>query len=188
MKVSAVTPSADASDPSHPDHDRWVKDVTLKREAEWANRLGLPIRVAEQENQRLLELAERKQPGKQKATKRKARQANHNIGHAARAANRGVTKTAPRPMVANAHLSPCGRCGTCHRCKRERRVAAMCVRANQGDMRFVGVLWRLWAFAAAAKAGTGKFAEMTPGDANRAVIRKLEEVCDQTVSVMGEWR
>ena len=187
MKVQAVTPSDAAADPSHPDHDRWVKEVTLKREVEHATRLGLPLRVAEAENQRLLEIADKKGPPP-KLAKKRPRQADHNIGHAARTRARGVQRRAPRPLVAGAHLSPCGRCGTCLRCRREKRVNAMTVLARQGDLSMVATLWKLAIYASQAQSGLGQFATMSPRDANRMVIRRLEEVCDATIPLMGEWR
>ncbi len=55
MKVAATEIPDAASNPTHPDHDRWVKDRTLRMEVEHAKVLGLPLRIAEQENQRLLD-------------------------------------------------------------------------------------------------------------------------------------
>lgn len=66
MKITAVTPSDAASDPKHPDHDRWVKETTLKIEVEHAKRLGLSFRDAETENAYWLQRAEakaREKPG-----------------------------------------------------------------------------------------------------------------------------
>jgi hypothetical protein len=44
--VKAVTPSAAAASPSHPDHARWVKERTLKQEIEHATLIGGTLRVS----------------------------------------------------------------------------------------------------------------------------------------------
>lgn len=193
MKISAVTVPDAASDPAHPDHDRWVKERTLKMEIEHAKVLGLPMRFAEAENQRLLERSEQiakdKKPALGKKKKAPAITPEHaRQNRAERKAARGVTVKWAAPEVAGAKLSPCGRCGTCIRCKREKRVFAMSIKARAGDLKFAVVLWRLAMYAQQAQDGTGRFAGVSPSDANRMVIRRLEEVCDATIPTMGEWR
>lgn len=191
MKVDAVSVPDSASDPAHPDHDRWVKERTLKMEIEHAKVLGIPLRVAEQENQRLLERAERIASDKPKLTRKKkppGTSAGQRVSRAQRIASRGVTVRHAQPLVMGASLSPCGRCGTCRRCKREKRVFAMSQKAKEGDHKFVVILWQLAMFAQQAQDGTGRFAGLSPRDANQMVIRRLEDVCDATVPAMGEWR
>lgn len=188
MKVAAVTPSEDASNPSHPDHDRWVKEKTLKMEVDHANALGLPLRYAETENLRLLERSERIANDKPKGLSKKKHAPGTNAGHGERQKKRGVTVRAAKPIVPGMKLSPCGRCGTCVRCKREKRVFAMSLKAREGDHKFTVILWRLAMYAQQAQDGTGPFVGTNPADANRMVIRKLEEVCDATVPTMGPWR
>jgi hypothetical protein len=159
-----------------------LKDRTLKMEVEHAKRLGLPLRFAEQENVRLLERSEQIAKESKPAPKKKP-----NIGHAQRKERRGVTTRVAQPLVRAAALSPCGRCGTCRRCKREKRIFAMSQKAKQGDLKFALVLWRLGMYAQQAQDGTGPFVGVSPRDANRMVIRRLEEVCDATVRTMGPW-
>lgn len=184
MTVQAITPSDAAADPAHPDHDRWVKERTLAMEVEHAKRVGLPLRVAEAENLRLLELADKKGPPA-KLTKK---QPKKNKGHAARVDGRGVMKRAPRQLVQGARVSPCGRCGTCLGCRRERRIQAMSHAALQGELKWVAVIWKLGIYAQMASSCTGPFSGMTKRDANRILIRRLEDVCDASVPQMGPWR
>lgn len=187
MKVSVVTIPDAASDPAHPDHDRWVKDKTLKMEIDHAQAIGLSARDAEVENLRLLNRAERLANDKpQKLTKKQP--PGTNVGSAARKKKRGVFVREASPLVSGAKLSPCGRCGTCLRCKREKRVFAMSLKAREGDRRFALILWQLAMYAQQAQDGTGRFAGVNPRDANRMVISKLEEVCDGTIPFMGQWR
>lgn len=183
MKVSAVTPSELASDPTHPDHDRWVKERTLKMEIDHAKAVGLPLRVAEAENIRLLERAERIA----RETPAAPVKSKKNVGSEQRKKDRGVTTKVAKPVPLAVRLSPCGRCGTCRRCFREKRILAMSQKARAGDHKFAVVLWNLGMYAQQAKDGTGPFVGIPPRDANRMVIRKLEEICDATVPQMGPW-
>ena len=189
MKVEAVTPTADASSPAHPDHDRWVKDYTLKMEADHAKRLGLSFRDAEDENNRQLVRSEAiaKAAPQRAATPPRTDSKPPREGHADRVAKRGVLKRPPKRRVVGAQLSPCGRCGTCRRCKREKRVFLMTQKAKAGDLKYVVILWNLGIYAQQAKDGTGPFVGIKPRDANRMVIRKLEDVCDGTVPSLGPW-
>lgn len=192
MKISAVTVPDAASDPKHPDHERWVKEYTLKMEVEHAQRLGLSSRHAETENQRLLErsaqIAKDKKPTAAKKRKPAAITPEQSRKtRAERKAARGVTVRHAKPLVAGAKLSPCGRCGTCRRCKREKRIFAMSLKAREGDLKFAVVLWQLAMYAQQAQDGTGRFVGVKPADANRMVIARLEEVCDATVKTMGPW-
>ena len=190
MKITPVSVPDAASNPAHPDHDRWVKERTLKMEIEHAKVLGLPLRVAEAENQRLLERSAQIAKDKKQSLSKKKDAPGTSVArsHSARKAARGVTVRAAKPLISGAKLSPCGRCGTCKRCKAEKRVFAMSLKAKQGDLKFAVVLWQLAMYAQQAQDGTGKFVGIKPADANRMVIRRLEEVCDATVPTMGEWR
>lgn len=188
MKVTAVTPVAAASDPLHPDHDRWVKETTLKMEVEHANRVGRSLRQAENENRFWLERAEAKarglkdRPGTPKQHKRKTREE--------RLAERPVTVRTAKPEAPKtwARISPCGRCGECIRCRREKRVLLMSQRAKEGDLKFAAILWKLGMLGMNARDLTGPYAEMNVRDANRALIRELEDICDSTVMQWGPWR
>lgn len=188
MKIAAVTPTDAASDPKHPDHDRWVKEHTLKLEVEHARRLGRSFRQAEDENRFWLERAEQrarglKEPaGTPKLRKRKTRE----------------ERLAERPVVVRPSkikkdvglrgLSPCGRCGVCIACKREKRVYLMAIKAKQGDAKFDRIIKQLWLNSMMANCCTGPFTGMTRIDAARKMERELEDICDATVMQMGPWR
>lgn len=190
MKVSAVTPSAAASDPLHPDHDRWVKETTLAMEVEHAKRLGLGLRTAENENAHWLKRSEAlAREGKPEQVPSKNQRKPGRKTREERLAERPVERKFVRAksLVTGAQLSPCGRCGTCRRCMRERRVYAMSLKAKEGDLKFIPILWRLGMHAMAARDRTGKYAGMSVRDANRALIRLVEDVCDATVMQMGPW-
>jgi hypothetical protein len=188
VKISAVTPDDAASDPAHPDHDRWVKDRTLAMEARHAAVQGRTFRQAETENAFWLARAEamargHKDPvGKPQQRKRKTREE--------RLANRPVQVRAAKPEkpVTLARLSPCGRCGICRACKREKRVLLISQRAKQGDMKFVTIMWRLSVDGMHALTCSGRFKGLTKRDANRKLMAELEDICDSTVMQMGPWR
>lgn len=186
MKVEAVAPAADASSPAHPDHDRWVKERTLQMEVEHAERLGLTFRDAEAENLRQLERSEAIAKAAPIVTPATNRQAPRD-GHGERVAKRGVFKRAPKPTVRNARLSPCGRCGLCRHCKIERRLFLMCQKAKAKDLKYVVVMWRLGMMGEQAAKRIGPFFGMSKRDADRKLVRILEDACDATVPSMGPW-
>lgn len=181
MKIAAVTPPDAASDPAHPDHDRWVKDRTLKMEIEHAQRVGLTLRDAESENARLLARAEQKakqapvvaKPGTS-STRARAR----------RHADRGITRKAPKKP---AHTRECV-CGTCTPCRRKMRVAAIFQRRNAGDVTMKQHADDLFMAFLAATTSKGAFTGLRPRDARRALAAKVDSICDSTVFFMGPWR
>lgn len=190
MKVTSVTPTAAAASPSHPDHARWVKEQTLKVEAEYAQKLGLSSRVAEIENQRQLErLANRKQkPRKPKAPKK--------IDSPEAVAAAGVTqRVAPkrRPIA----IPSCKWCGLCLRCKREMRLSMITAKARELDQRAIALTAELVAIGFAANGrrdyrdALGRelpFSRLKGHDRDKAVTQGAEWVCDRSVSFMGQWR
>lgn len=188
MKVTAVTPAAAASDPAHPDHDRWVKETTLKMEIEHAKRLGLPVRAAEAENARMLERSARIAREAKPAQKKKPAAIAPRKTRQQRLIERAVTIRAATPEPSRFELSPCGRCGTCRRCMRERRILLIIQKAKAGDREMSKLAWEISACVLDAQGGTGRFANMLPRDANRVVIEKAESICDRSVRWLGDWR
>lgn len=191
MKVSAVTPAADASDPTHPDHDRWVKDRTLKMEIDHAKAVGLPLRHAEAENLRLLDRAERiardSKPAPRKTKPAAITPDMPRKGHRQRMLERGVTIKQATPEVSILKLSPCGRCGTCRNCMRERRVLLI-VQKRKDDAYLAHLAGNLFMAGLHASARTGKFKGLVKRDVDRKLTAMAEEACDLSVSRLGEWR
>lgn len=201
MSVKIVTPSDAAASPSHPEHARWVKERTLKIEAEHALRSGLTFRDAESNNSKnLTRLDARKRLPKPKRKKRKQQQstAPRNEEHA-RLAAAGVIKRPAPPQIAKPNVSPCNWCGLCLPCKREARLRMIMTSARlEGigsapyrlTMELVAIT-----FAASAKRdykdALGRelpFSRLTGVDRVRARIAGAEWVCDRSTSFMGEWR
>lgn len=190
-EVSAITPVAAAASPSHPDHDRWVKEKTLKMEVEHAKVTGGTLRDAETENNRLLErmdalartekapAAPRKPEPSRIVKPRKSREQ--------RMLERAVTINKARPVIDARKLSPCGRCGTCRGCMRERRIFAIILKSKEGDRTMLKLAYEMAQTAISAVGGSGRFAHMTPEQANRVVQRKAEDICDRSVRWLGPW-
>lgn len=176
MKVIAVTPSAAASDPAHPDHDRWVKETTLKMEVEHAERVGKTLREAEAENAYWLNRSARIQPANNtKPTKpRRSREQ--------RLSERGVT-VRPAPLVRPLKPSPCGRCGVCRSCMRERRVVLILQKRNESQF-----LANLAHGLLKASMRIGKFAGLSKRDYERAVVAACESACEASISRLGDWK
>lgn len=193
MKITPVTIDSAASDASHPDHDRWVKETTLAMEVEQAKRLGLPLSVAERENQRLLERAERiAKDSPQKLAKKKNAPGTQvdmeeRKSRLQRLQERAVTIRAAQPTVSPLKLSPCGRCGTCRACMRERRVLLIIEKSRQGDRIMLNLAWQMTATAIDAHGGAGRFAGMSKADCDRIVAQKAEDICNRSERWLGKW-
>jgi hypothetical protein len=190
VKVTAVTPSAAASSPSHPDHARWVKEQTLKQEIAHAQSRGLSARHAENENTRQLErLANRK---RRKPASKKARK----DWTPEQLAKEGVTvRAAPKRKAPQ--LPPCKLCRVCVWCRRAIRVSHIGLRARQQDVRARTLQDELNAIMVAALtrkdyrdalARELPFSRITGRDVDKAVTQGIEWVCDRSVSFMGQWR
>ncbi len=186
MKITAVTPIAAASSPSHPDHDRWVKEQTLKQEiAHHGN-----LRASETANMRALErLANRK-----RKPKRKPKPAP--VPTAEQLAASGVT-IKPAPKRKAPQMPPCKLCRKCVWCKRAIRVSMIGIKARQEDLGALGLMMELLAIHNAAlsrkdyKDALGRelpFSRITGHDVDRAVTQGIEWVCDRSASFMGQWR
>lgn len=194
MTIKLVTPSADASDPKHPEHARWVKDRTLKIEADHARATGLSYADAERSNSRQLErLANRRAY----ASIPKPPKAKRELNKAELLAS-GVTRK-PAPKRAPLGQAPkCKWCGICHLCKRTRRMVAIMRLAQLGDTRANSLRMELTAISFAEQKNVDyrdhlgrevAFSRMTTQhDRNRGVTAAIEWVCDRSVSFMGEWR
>lgn len=177
MTIAAVTPPDAASDPAHPDHDRWVKEKTLRMEVEHAQRLGLSLRYAEAENARLLARAE------QKAKEEPVRTVKApSTARADRHAARGITRRAPKKQKRE-----CA-CGTCTPCKRKMRVLAIFQRRTAGDIAMRTLGDDLFASFLAATTGKGAFVGMRPKDVARALSAAVDKICDRSVAALGAWR
>lgn len=197
MKVALVTPGAAAASPSHPDHARWVKEQTLKREILAHGTL----RDAETANMRALErLANRKaNPKPRKKTKRDAKQAGGDEGtpvthEQLKAA--GVTKRAPKARKLPP-MPPCRLCRTCLWCKRTYRMSQIRRRAVELDTGALGLMQELVAIMLAAQQckdyrdALGRelpFSRIVGKDVDKAVTQGIEWVCDRSTSFMGQWR
>lgn len=181
MKVTAVTPPDAASDPAHPDHDRWVKDVTLRREVEHAQLVGLPLHVAESENQRLLERADR--IAKEQKPKCKP-SAAPSAARAKRHAERGITKRAPKKQPVRRECA----CGTCMPCKRKIRMLAIFARQRGGDATMRPLIYDMMAATMSATAGIGPFKGLARGAVHRLLAHKIDTICDRSIATLGTWR
>ena len=183
MKVSSVTAPDAASDPAHPDHDRWFKDTTLKMEIEHAKRLGIPLRHAEAENVRLLELHDRTVRESRPVEKRKPKP----VGTPPQEAHRGVIRRPARPeKIKKVNLSPCGHCGTCRACRRTSRTMAIIHRRKETPALDTLAL-RMFVAALQAQSQIGKFKGLTKRDADRALTVEIESICDESVRQLGAW-
>jgi hypothetical protein len=190
VKVTAVTPSAAASNPSHPDPARWVKEQTLKIEVANAKNFGLSSRHAEIENTRQLErLANRKRKPKKPKPARKDWTPEQ-------LAKQGVT-VREAPKKAPPKLPPCRLCRQCVWCKRAIRVSHIGMLARQEDLRARALQDELNAIMIAAitrkdyrdaLARELPFSRITGHDVDKAVTMGIEWVCDRSVNFMGQWR
>ena len=187
MSVTGNTVPDAARDPKHPDHDRWVKEHTLRMEVEHAKVVGLGLRHAESENIRLLERMEalaREQKPKQAARPRKSRQQ--------RMLERAVEVREALPRRGEMtwlSSSPCGRCGLCVACRREKRILAISQRATQQkDPWSLKVMWGIVLFMNRINGGAGEYRGLSKADINRRVTAEAERVCDESVKFFGEWR
>jgi hypothetical protein len=178
VTIAAVTPPDAASDPKHPDHDRWVKDRTLKMEIEHAQLVGLTLRDAEAENARMLARAEQKAKEAGPAIKTKAPiSRDREMRHATRGITRKAPKKAKKPECA---------CGLCVPCRRKMRVLAIFQRRQDPAIKAFGD--NLFTSFLAATTGKGEFAGLRPGDAKRALTARIDRICDASVFLMGTWR
>jgi hypothetical protein len=190
VKVTAVTPSAAASSPSHPDHARWVKEQTLKMEVDNAKALGLSSRHAEIENSRQLErMANRKRKPKKPKKVRKDWTSEQ-------LAKEGVT-VRPAPIRKAPPMPPCKLCRICVWCKRAIRVSHIGLRARQQDLQARALQDELNAIMVAALtrkdyrdalARELPFSRIIGHDVDKAVTQGIEWVCDRSVNFMGQWR
>lgn len=193
MTVKANTPTAAAANPAHPDHARWVKEQTLRREVEHAKTLGLSTRDAETANIRNLErLAARKRERRFAAPKKpqpKPQPDKQTLSES------GVVKRiAPAKALP---VSPCGHCGVCHNCRRERRMSLILDKARKGDTKLLALAWEITGLVMACQARnryqdlTGArydFHELTPRNRIRARNAGIDAACDRSVPLLGNWR
>jgi hypothetical protein len=182
VKISPVTAPTEASDPAHPDHDRWFKDTTLKMEVEHAKRVGIPLRYAEAENQRLLEQHDR-MAADRPAEKPKRKP----IAQPAKVAEGVIRRPAQPEKIKKVGLSPCGRCGTCIVCKREQRAMLIIARRKESPALDMLAL-RMFVAALQSQSSIGKFKGLSRRDSDRAMTVEVESICDTSVRHLGQWR
>lgn len=183
MKIDSVTAPSQASDPKHPDHNRWVKDRTLKMEIDHAKAVGLPLRAAEAENLRMLERSERIARDSKPAPKKdKPAAITPNMGRKKRVQERGVTVRAVDSKIRVPKPSPCGRCGVCRNCMRERRVLLI-MQKRKDDAFLAGLAKGL----IEAAMGVGRYALLSKRDYDRAVTAACEAACEASIPRLGRW-
>lgn len=185
MRVASVTAPESASDPAHPDHDRWVKERTLSMEVEHAKLVGKTFRDAETENNRLLERMEALARGRKPAAPRQRKSRRQRLLE--RAVE--VREALPRPQgLTWLSSSPCGRCGVCRACRREKRILAISHRATkQRDPWAVKAMWGITLIILRWKGRTGEFRGMGKADADRRITAEAERLCDESARHMGRW-
>jgi hypothetical protein len=156
-------------------------------EIEHAKRLGLPLRHAEAENQRLLERTERELAGKPKAPAKKRAPVvdNQRLSRQMHDAARGVTRRAAAPIVAP-KPPPCKHCGTCRLCLRTKRVMTIIHRRKESAA-LDSLALRMFVTALQAQAAIGRFKGLSRRDADRAHVVELESICDASVRYLGAW-
>lgn len=188
MKITPVTLAADASSPTHPDHARWVKEQTLKREIAFHGGL----RAAETANMRNLErLANRKMRPAKPKKERKRKEITHE-----QLAASGVTKRIA-PAKKLPPMPACKLCRKCVRCKRELRMSQIMTKGRQQEPKALALVQELVAIVLAAQArkdykdALGRelpFSRLGDIDRLCAITQGTEWVCDRSVSFMGQWR
>lgn len=186
MSIKAVTPTAAASSPSHPDHARWVKEQTLKLEVGH----HATFRDAEAANLRSLERMsnrKRKPPKKKKPAP---------VPTAEQLAGSGVTVKAAKVRKAPS-LPPCKLCRKCVWCRRAIRVSMIGIKSRQQDLKARALQDELNAIMLAAigrrdyRDALGRelpFSRIIGHDVDKAVTMGIEWVCDRSASFMGQWR
>jgi hypothetical protein len=58
---------------------------------------------------------------------------------------------------------------------------------RDGNKAFADAIHSIWLHSMAAESRTGMYAGMTKRDANRILVRRMEDLCDSTVIQMGPW-
>lgn len=195
MTIKAVTPSDAARSPNHPDHARWVKEQTLKLEADHAAAVGLSGRDAEVANLANLERMDaRKRQDKPKQRKKKVDAAKREVTHAD-LIKAGVTKKTPE--IRKVKPRACGYCGVCVSCRREVRVRLIMGKAREGDTLATSLCWELAAIVFAKQKRTDyrdylgrefPFSRLQGADVRKASNRAVDLICDRSVRLLGEWR
>lgn len=189
IKIELATPTDAARDPLHPDHGRWVKEQMLARETAWLRSLGVQVRsrtVDASIERGLQRLAARKRESRKVAVQRDVT----TMRTAEKLAERAGARLIRRPLRQAPKAPPylCKRCGTCIRCRREARALRIIELGRAGDMRMRTLALEIVRVGLRSHAKIAEFEHLSPRDANRAITRVVEDVCDRSVSMMGEWR
>lgn len=189
VKIELAAPTVAARDPLHPDHARWVKDQMLARETAWLRSLGVEVRsraVDANIDRGLARLAARKREARQVSIRRDVTP----MRTAEKLAAASGAKLIRRPLRQQVRPPPylCKRCGLCVRCRREARAQRIIDLGRDGDTRIRPLALELVRVALRAHSQVAEFEHLSPHDANRVITRVIEDVCDRSVSMMGEWR
>lgn len=189
LKIELAAPPDAARDPLHPGHAQWVKDQMLARETAWLRSLGVEVNrraVDINIDRGLARLAARDREGRQVPIRRDTT----TLRTAERLAEKAGAQLIRRPLRQTPKAPPyaCKKCGTCTRCRREARATRVLELGRAGDTRLRPYALELVRVALRAQAGVGEFDGLGGDDANRAITRVVEDVCDRTVPMMGQWR
>jgi hypothetical protein len=185
VKVAAVSVPDAASAPTHPEHDRWVKERTLAMEVEHAQRMGGTFRDAEVENARMLQRMEALARAEKPAVRPPRRSRRQRMLERAVEVREAMPAA---PAFTWLSSSPCGRCGVCRACKREKRILAISQRAiQQRDPWALKSMWSISLMLLRWKGKTGEFRGLNKVDADRVITAAAEKLCDESVKQMGRW-
>jgi hypothetical protein len=176
---------------------RTVKDSAIRREVEWMRQLGrqVDMRAVEKSVDAGLQRyyarkREMKRVGKlmKRAERAHRRGANPAEAMASAQGMRFFKRAIPTgPMgFSVASPLPCS-CGMCRDCKREIRVRDILQRAREGSPQWVRFALQLQRIALNGKLGLNTYFGLSHHDRYRRVLREIEDVCDATTGIIGDW-
>jgi hypothetical protein len=176
----------------------FVKDQAIRREVDGMRQLGRPVdmRAIEQTvdagmRRYYARKREMKRVGKllKKAERAHRRGANPAEAMAASGGMRFFKRAIPTgPMgFSVAAPMPCS-CGLCRDCKREIRVRDILQRARSGESTWFAFAKTLERIALNGKLGLNSYFGLSNHDRYRRVLREIEDVCDATTGMIGEWK
>jgi hypothetical protein len=200
--IVGVSPARTAQDPKHPDHARWVKDHTLKMEAEHAQKTGQVFRNAETANLRNLERLDgrkRVRPSQPRRPKKSAGERREERAKQLR--DQGVFVN-PVAKVIPAAAASCNKCGQCERCRREARLIAIAAKAREGDLAMMFLMDQCTALVLASQKRIDAkiaptinsprrvvpFSLLGTRERNRLFVSALNAICNWSVRSLGAWK
>lgn len=174
-----------------------IKDAMVKREVDQLRELGQVPDMAQVDRYATAQLeraAMRNADNRLKALVKRQRKQRKERGsiaeqEAKRAGYRFRQTPEPTDKPAGPKFVSECKCGGCIQCRREGRVRAILRLGLAGDERLKRMAWSIVLIAMRAKAQTGDYRDVAVGlDRARVVTRELEDVCDASVPIMGQWR